>query len=561
MKRKQFFLIPIIISIAVVFGFALGYWVEGTVYGKQDQPDLSNIASPESMDVEDLVSGGRIGMSGLGQVLNYIDKYYVEEIGIDTLTKEFIPEVMAKLDPHSAYIPAEDVLKANENLQGSFDGVGIMFNMVTDTLVVLEVISGGPSSKVGLEMGDKIIKIDSINVAGVKYDQNEVVKLLRGEGGTKVVVSVDRDGFPELIDFSIIRGKVAIESLETAIMLKPTVGYIKLLRFAKTTHSEVSEAIDSLTNLGMKSLIFDLTSNSGGYLDQAILIANEFLPKESLIVYTEGKNGEMFAKQYSDGNGRFTKQDLFVLVNEFSASSSEIVAGAIQDNDRGVIVGRRTFGKGLVQQQIPLIDGSMIHLTIAKYHTPSGRCIQKPYEMGNSEEYNKDLINRFDKMEFVNADSINQGDSVKYYTKLGRVVYGGGGIFPDNFVALDTTALAPFMTKALSSLHLIKFVTYYATSHSKQLQALTSIDKVNKYLDKNIDTIYKDYVKFLRTNKVKISNKNVEKFKEEIIPYIKAYVGQYTSVGADAFYYIMYPLNDITRTAVELAENPNKINI
>ena len=558
MKTKQFFLIPIIISIAIAIGFVLGYWGVGAVYPSKGASGGVEQVSMRNSDIGQFLNSTSVNSSRIGQVLNYIDKFYIENVGIDTLSEQYISDILSKLDPHSIYIPAEDVLKANENLEGSFDGVGIMFNMVTDTLVVLEVISGGPSAKAGLEMGDKIIKVDDVNMAGVKFDQNEVVKKLKGEGGTEVKLSVDRKGFSELIDFTVVRGKVAIESLEAAIMLKPTVGYIKLLRFARTTHQEVSQAIDSLTNLGMESLIFDMTSNTGGYLDQAILIANEFLPKESLIVYTEGKNGKMLAKQYSDGNGRFTEQDLYVLVNEFSASSSEIVAGAIQDNDRGVIVGRRTFGKGLVQQQIPLLDGSLINLTIAEYHTPSGRSIQKPYEMGNSEKYDKELLDRFENLEFINADSISIADTVKYYTKSGRVVYGGGGVFPDEFVPLDTTAFSPFMRKALSSLYLIKFVTNHATENSKELMQLTSMDKVEAYLDENIDVLYNDYIKYLKSNKVKILNANAAKYKNEIIPYLRAYIGQYTPLGAEAFYYTLSPLNEITSFAVKMAEDKSE---
>ncbi len=550
-KIKYTVYLPIVVAVSVVLGFSMGYW--GNPLSSNKPENTANNTQEESL--ESLFQQAHT-KSKPQQLLDFIDKIYIDKIDTDTLTEEFLSKIVDKLDPHSLYIPKDEVQKANENLEGSFDGIGIMFNMVTDTLVVLEVIPGGPSSKVGLEMGDRIIKVDGTNIAGIKFDQNEVVKKLRGKGGSTVVLSVEREGISDLIDISVVRGKVAIKSMEAAFMITPKIGYIKLLRFARTTHSEVVNAIDSLNTLGMQTLIFDLKNNSGGYLDQAIYIANEFLPKGSLIVYTEGR-GAMMGKQYSTGTGRFTNQKLYLLVDEFSASSSEIVAGAIQDNDRGILVGRRTYGKGLVQQQVPFTDGSVLNITVARYHTPSGRCIQKPYKLGNKDEYNKDILNRFDNQEFVNQDSISMIDTVKYHTKSNRVVYGGGGIMPDVFVPLDTTALNPFMRKAMSSLHIIKYVTKYSSKHSKELSKLKTVEEVKTFLKDNQDEIFNGYVDYMLANKVGVSRSEAIKNKKDLSVYLWAYIGQYTSVGENAFYSIIYPLDDIVTKAIELIDKEN----
>lgn len=537
--------LPIIISLSIILGFWLGH--------NRFSSNNGGISINSKKDIEDLLNSMK--KSNIGQLVDYIDNNYVEKVNVDTLTEEFIPKILEKLDPHSSYIPASDVLKANENLEGSFDGIGVVFNMVTDTLIILEVISGGPSSKVGIEMGDRIIKVEGENIAGVKYNQFEVVKKLRGAGGTIVNLSIERKGEEELIEIPVVRGKVAINSIEASFMIEPEVGYIKLLRFSRTTHQEITAAIDSLLLVGMKSLIFDLTSNTGGYMDQAILIANEFLPEGEVIVYAKGRDGDVLAKNTSNGKGKFTEHKLYVLVDEFSASSSEIVAGAIQDNDRGVLIGRRTFGKGLIQQQVQLGDGSMVNLSIAKYYTPSGRCIQKPYDMGNSEKYNNDIIDRLKHMEFFTADSIVMKDTTKYYTKSGKVVYGGGGVMPDVFVPMDTTKLSKFVIKAMSNINIIKFITKYATDNNKALSKLTSIDEVKKYLDKNGDKIYNKYVNYMVANGVEITRKEalIPENKKELMPYISAYLGQYTPMGANAFYSIIYPYDNITSKAIKLA--------
>lgn len=366
-----------------------------------------------------------------------IANLYVDKVDEDKLVENAIVGMLEQLDPHSTYSDPEEVRKLNEPLQGNFDGIGIQFNMVTDTLFVIQPVSGGPSEKVGILAGDRIIEVNDTVIAGVKMNTEEVMRRLRGKKGTKVDVKVMRRGVKELLPFTIKRDKIPVYSLDAAYMVDGSIGYIRVSRFAATTGQEFTDALHRLQKQGMKDLILDLQGNGGGYLNAAIELCDQILGKQELIVYTEGRRNprsEFSAK----GDGDFCEGRLIVLVDEYSASASEIVTGAIQDWDRGIVVGRRTFGKGLVQRPIDLPDGSMIRLTVARYYTPSGRCIQKPYE--SIEQYNKDLIDRYNRGEMVSADSIHFPDSLKTQTlKLKRTVYGGGGIMPDYFVPIDTT--------------------------------------------------------------------------------------------------------------------------
>lgn len=366
-----------------------------------------------------------------------IANLYVDKVDEDKLVENAIVGMLEQLDPHSTYSDPEEVRKLNEPLQGNFDGIGIQFNMVTDTLFVIQPVSGGPSEKVGILAGDRIIEVNDTVIAGVKMNTEEVMRRLRGKKGTKVDVKVMRRGVKELLPFTIKRDKIPVYSLDAAYMVNGSIGYIRVSRFAATTGQEFTDALHRLQKQGMKDLILDLQGNGGGYLNAAIELCDQILGKQELIVYTEGRRNprsEFSAK----GDGDFCEGRLIVLVDEYSASASEIVTGAIQDWDRGIVVGRRTFGKGLVQRPIDLPDGSMIRLTVARYYTPSGRCIQKPYE--SIEQYNKDLIDRYNRGEMISADSIHFPDSLKTQTlKLKRTVYGGGGIMPDYFVPIDTT--------------------------------------------------------------------------------------------------------------------------
>lgn len=375
----------------------------------------------------------------------FINKLYVDKIDEKKLSDDVVKALLHELDPHSSYISEKEVKEMNEPLEGNFDGVGISFNMMTDTLYVIETISGGPAEKVGILPGDKIIYVGDTLIAGVKMPNKKVMSLLRGPKGTKVDVKVLRRGVPDLIEFIITRDKIPIYSLDAAYMIDKKTGYIRLNRFGATTTDEFNEACKKLKQEGMQNLILDLQNNGGGYLTAAIELADEFLDKDKLIVYTEGAN-QPKKNEKSTSKGLFEQGKLIVLINEYSASASEIVSGAIQDWDRGVIVGRRSFGKGLVQRQIPLPDGSQLRLTTARYYTPTGRCIQKPYENGKEENYAMDVIERYNKGEMMHADSIHFPDSLKYQTLVNkRTVYGGGGIMPDYFVPIDTIGFTNYL--------------------------------------------------------------------------------------------------------------------
>lgn len=397
------------------------------------------------------------------QVNEYIEKNYVEDPNYLKITEKAVSSMLAELDPHSIYIPARDVQRTNEGLQANFEGVGIAFQIVDDTISVTEVIVGGPSEKVGLMIGDKLLKVDD-TVATFKGVNNKFVfDHLRGKKGTEVRLLVKRQGVSEPLNFTIIRDKVPIYSVDTYFMVDDEVGYVRLARFARTSTNEVRNAIAKLKRQGMKRLIFDLRGNSGGYLDIACGVANEFIGDRRLIVYTEGQKSPR-QNYTSNRSGSYTSGPLVILIDEYSASASEIVSGAIQDWDRGTLVGRRSFGKGLVQRMFEIYDGAQIRLTTARYYTPSGRCIQKPYDDG-ADAYHRELQRRFDHGELVNTDSINYPDSLKFYTSKGRVVYGGGGIMPDIFIPMDTTRLSDYFLSLRSAGVFNTFALNYADSH------------------------------------------------------------------------------------------------
>lgn len=420
-----------------------------------------------------------------------ISNLYVDKVDEDKLVEEAIIKMLAQLDPHSVYSDAEEVKKMNEPLVGNFDGIGVQFNMIEDTLFVIQPVGNGPSEKVGIQAGDRITAVNDTAIAGVKMSTEEIMSRLRGPKGTKVDLTIVRRGINEPLAFTVTRDKIPIYSLDANYMIQPKTGYIRINRFGATTAEEFSTAMKALQKEGMKDLILDLQGNGGGYLNAAIELSNEFLGQKELIVYTEGRTSqrsEFFAK----GTGNFRKGRLIVLVNEYSASASEIVSGAIQDWDRGLIVGRRSFGKGLVQRPIDLPDGSMIRLTVARYYTPSGRSIQKPYNIANAssgdgeaniDNYNHDLIDRYNRGEMISADSIHFPDSLRYKTqKLERTVYGGGGIMPDYFVPLDTTMYTDYYLHLSAKGILLKTTMRYIESHRKQLSG--TYKKFEQFNDK-----------------------------------------------------------------------------
>lgn len=399
-----------------------------------------------------------------------VTNLYVDSVDERKLVEDGIRGMLEKLDPHSSYADPEEVKAMNEPLQGNFDGIGVQFNMVDDTLLVIQPVSKGPSEKVGIMAGDRIVSVNDTAIAGVKMKREQIMKRLRGPRGTKVRLGIVRRGVRDVLYFTVKRDKIPVKSVDAVYMIRPEVGYIRIGNFGATTHNEFVEGLERLRKEGMKSLILDLQDNGGGYLQAAVEVANELLDKDELIVYTDGRRVRR-AEYRARGNGKFRDGRVIVLVNEFTASAAEIVSGAVQDNDRGTVIGRRTFGKGLVQRPIDLPDGSMIRLTVAHYYTPAGRCIQKPYVKGDMEDYSKDFENRLKHGELTNRDSIHFNDSLKCYTlKKHRAVYGGGGIMPDEFVPLDTTRYTSFHRKLMMKGLVINHSLKYIDNNRKKLK-------------------------------------------------------------------------------------------
>ena len=399
-----------------------------------------------------------------------INQMYVDTVNMERQVEDAITGMLTKLDPHSQYTNAADTKKLNEPLKGNFEGIGVQFNMLEDTLVVIQTIAKGPSEKVGIVAGDRIVSVNDTAIAGVKMSRENIMSRLRGPKGSKVNLGIIRRGIKDRLSFTVKRDKIPVTSLDAAYMVEPGIGLVRFSNFAATTHDEVVEAIRRLRKEGMTSLIIDLQGNGGGYLGAAAELASEFLDKGLMIVYTRGRGGINMGEYHSRGGGLFTEGRLVVLVDEYSASASEILAGAIQDHDRGTIIGRRTFGKGLVQRPIELDDGSMIRLTTARYYTPSGRVIQKPYEKGEAKTYAHDVVDRYNRGELTNADSIHFPDSLRYKTlRLGRTVYGGGGIMPDYFVPLDTTRYTKLYRELSARSYIVNTSLHFMDEHRKQL--------------------------------------------------------------------------------------------
>ena len=419
----------------------------------------------------------------INAILDIIDEQYVDTVNMSQLVEGAIPKIFSELDPHSGYIPAADAQMVNEELEGSFSGIGVSFNLQTDTILVISVIPGGPSEKAGLLAGDRIITINDSLFAGNNSSQGKIMKTLRGAKNSVVKLGIKRSTSQDLLYFNVTRGDVPVNSVDVAYVVREGVGYIKVNKFARTTYNEFITAIAKLKQQNCKSFIIDLRGNTGGYMDAAINMINEFMANGRLIVYTEGK---AFPRNdvYANGTGTCQDAPIVVLTDEFSGSASEIFAGAIQDNDRGLIIGRRTYGKGLVQSQIPLSDGSALRLTIARYYTPSGRCIQKDYELGKTDEYDQDLFNRFMHGEFDSADSIKINNSLKYQTSLGRTVYGGGGIMPDIFIPRDTSGVTSYFSNVINSGVLNLFTLEYSDNNREKLSSFKTYQELYNYLKK-----------------------------------------------------------------------------
>jgi carboxyl-terminal processing protease len=462
----------------------------------------------------------------LSMALYAVANLYVDSTDVSKLTENAITSMLEKLDPHSDYLDPAETKEMTEPLQGNFDGIGIQFNMLTDTLYVIQVIAGGPSEKVGLLAGDRIIMVNDTLIAGVKMKSTDIQKRLRGPKGTDVQVKVLRQKESELINFKITRGKIPVYSLDAAYMVDKQTGYIKLNRFAASSMEEFQTAMTKLKKEGMKNLILDLQGNGGGYLNIAIELADEFLDKEKLIVYTEGHN-QPRENANATAKGNFENGRLVIMVDEYSASASEILAGAVQDWDRGIIVGRRTFGKGLVQKPIPLPDGSMIRLTVSRYYTPTGRGIQKPYKNGNSEAYNRELSIRYNRGEFTNADSIHFSDSLKFSTLLNkRIVYGGGGIMPDIFIPIDTTNYTDYHRQLVANGLINRIAMNYLDKNRTQLTAKYSKIAQYKQSFEVPETLLKELTDLTAEEKITFDQEAYNRSKSLIKLQIKALIAR-----------------------------------
>ncbi|HEY8936852.1 MAG TPA: S41 family peptidase [Cyclobacteriaceae bacterium] len=502
-------------------------------------------------------SNGEVGrdVQKFREVLSQIQGDYVDTVNTGNLVDDAIEHMLNKLDPHSAYIPVKEREAANEDLRGNFDGIGVEFNIFRDTVVVVTPLSGGPSEAVGVQSGDKIIKVDGKNMAGVNITNADVMHALKGPKGTEVKISVLRLGKTEPIDFTIVRDKIPQFSVDVAYMVNADVGYVKVNRFSATTYEEFSAALKKLKDKGMKKLVLDLQGNPGGYMNMAIDMADDFLSEGKKIVFTNGKEKKYNSDAMSTARGDFEKGDLIVLVNEGSASASEILAGALQDNDRALIVGRRSFGKGLVQSPFDLSDGSELRLTISRYYTPSGRSIQKPYD--DEDEYARDIISRYNHGEFFHADSIHFNDSLKYKTVNGRTVYGGGGIMPDYFVPLDTTLNSHYLNELYTSSSIQEFTFGYADAHKDELQK----EGFEKFFKTFVvtDQMLNGLVKVGERNKVRPDYRELRERKTLFQIHVKAQIAR-KLWNNDGFYPIMNNTNEIFLQALKLFDHIPELN-
>ena len=532
-NSKYTVLFPLLLAAGVVLGLLLGQYMGRNSTTSEIKGMLRQMALPTNK---------------LTYTLSLIENQYVDSVAMDSLAEHVIPLLVKELDPHSVYIPASEMQEINEPLEGEFDGIGVVFNMATDTVIVLNVIPQGPSDKAGIKAGDRIIEIGDSVVAGRKIPQNNVVKMLRGPRGTTVHLGIGRQGISGLVPIDVERGVIPIRSIESAFRIADGVGYVKLGQFARTTYDEFRRALASLRAEGVTKLIFDLRGNSGGFLDQAIAVANEFLHKGQLIVYTEDRRHEQL-REYADGNGSAQDMEVVVLIDEGSASSSEILAGALQDNDRGTIVGRRSFGKGLVQRQIPYSDGSALRLTTARYYTPTGRSIQKPYTIGDDESYEEDIWNRYKNNEFFSADSIHFADSLKRTTPGGKVVYGGGGIMPDVFIPADTTDVTKYFIEVSGRNILYRYTIEYADRHREALNAVQTIGDLQALLDSD-KTLVDDFVRYAARKGVAPRYGDIARSRRLIEAQLRAYIGRNTKLEDNGFYANIYPVDNVIVRAV-----------
>ncbi len=514
--------IPLLMSMFLVIGILLGILLTGSKRFNKLVPGQGQ---------SDKVSG----------MMQYIRENYVDTINQEQLLEAAITGMLGDLDPHSQYLPAEDFTEASEQLRGNFEGIGVQFRLINDTVVIINTIPGGPSEKAGLKGGDRIVKIEGKIVAGVKLEDKDVIKRLKGTKGTKVAIDILRRGVKKLLPFTITRDVIPTYSIDVHYMPVPGTGYIKLSKFSATTVKEMSEAMEDLQKQGMQNLILDLRGNGGGYLDAAVKLADEFLPDKAVVVYTEGQNRPR-KNYYATAEGTFEKGKLLVLIDEGSASASEIIAGAIQDNDRGTIIGRRSFGKGLVQEQLDFQDGSAVRLTVARYYTPSGRCIQKPYDKG-AMEYNHESIDRFTNGEVEHPDSIHFADSLKYKTLKGRIVYGGGGIMPDEYIAMKRDSANILYNKLINTGAFNQWTFEYADKNRQKLSVWKDFNDFDRSFRITTD-LMADFLAYAKKEGVTARPDELQKSRTEIESLLKSLIARH--VYDDQGFYPIYNKTDKT---------------
>jgi carboxyl-terminal processing protease len=532
-NTKQQIRLPLILALAI----SAGIWIGAT------------FAEPKT-ERNDL----KAAIYKLQEIITYINRDYVDSVNTNELVEFGIQSMLEKLDPHSSYISAKDATLAKSQLDGEFDGIGVEFGIIRDTIYVVAPLSGGPSEKLGIQSGDQIINVDGKTVAGTGITNRDVFDILRGPRGSIVKVDIKRKNQKDLIPYEITRDKIPQYSINATYMISDEIGYIKVTRFAATTHEEFKKAVLELKEKGMKKLVLDLQSNPGGYMGAAINIADEILNENALIVSQQGKLNRYNQKAYAIKPGLFEDGTVIILINEGSASASEIVAGAIQDNDRGLIVGRRSFGKGLVQMPIDLSDGAELRLTIARYYTPSGRSIQKPY--GDDQDYSSDWTNRYEHGEFFTADSIKFNDSLRYETKSGRAVYGGGGIMPDFFVPLDTTMSSMYVNRLFNTDSSREFILDYLDKNKKKFEGMSFEDYYSKY--QISEEMLQGLIKVGEKNKVKFDEKDYKKSKEYLKILLKAHMGR-NIYDDNAFYKVINEINEIYLQAIKLFDEAEKL--
>ncbi len=520
---------PVILAVAIVIGILVGR------YYKSNYSEKRFYIYPRA--------------DKLNNVLNYIEKEYVDHVSKKELVEITIPKLLEELDPHSQYIPAKDLQRINEPLEGNFSGIGVQFNLLNDTLVIINTVANGPSEKIGILAGDRIIRVNNEMVAGVNMPSDSIVRRLRGPKGTKVNIEILRRNINELLTFEIIRDNIPLYSVDVGYMITDDIGYMKINSFSRTTYEEFVAAFNELMFQGLRKLVLDLRNNGGGYMDAAVNIADQFLDNKELIVYTEG-NARTREEYRSKPGGMCNDVEVVILIDEASASASEILAGAIQDNDRGLVIGRRSFGKGLVQEQKLLSDSSAVRLTIARYYTPTGRCIQKPYNKG-FEEYVNDLNNRYVRGEFSVEDSIHLNDSLKYRTPGGKIVFGGGGIMPDIFVPIDTVDVTDYLINVRNRGLLYSFALEYADDNRVLLEKLQKPEEFVQYLDKR--NILSSFVKYAKRKGVEEVPHEI-KISEEILK-IQLYANITRNIlDNKGFYPIIRSIDNTLQKAIEVLE-------